>query len=250
MSRPANAASGPANAASGPVRPAAACTGAICDDFESQAAGSPSGTWSVVYPDCSGTGTATVDTSVAHSGTHSVRVNGGSGYCNHVFVRAAKSLTTIGKTIYVRFYVRHSTALPAAHVAFVSMPDAADNNKALRLGGQNSALQWNRESDDATLPAQSPAGVARSAPLPTGTWSCLEFGVSGVDGTLRTWLNGSAVAGLVEDGTPTPDIDQQWLNRTWRPALTAFRFGWESYGGGTDTLWFDDVAVGSARVGC
>ncbi len=223
---------------------------ALCDGFEDQNAGTPGGGWSVTAPDCSGTGTATVDTTVAHSGSRSVRIDGGSGYCNHVFIRSGTDLASLGSTGYVRFYVRHSTALPAGHVAFVSMPDAADGNKALRLGGQNGALQWNRESDDATLPEQSPTGVAQSAPLPTGSWQCVEFGVDGSDGTLRTWLNGTAVPGLTEDGTPTPDIDRQWLDRTWRPSLTALRLGWESYGGGTDTLWFDDVAAGSSRIGC
>jgi Cip1-like, core domain/Cellulose binding domain len=244
--------SSPAPSTTGPSsQPAPGCgTAAFCDGFENQTTGTPGGSWSVVYPDCSGTGTATVDSTVAHTGTRSVRIDGGSGYCNHVFIRAATDLTTIGQVLYARFYIRHSTALPTDHVAFLSMPDAADGNKALRMGGQNAALQWNRESDDATLPVQSPVGVAQSVPLPTGVWSCVEFGVSGVDGTLRTWLNGTAVPGLIEDGVPTPDIDQQWLTRTWRPSLTALRLGWESYGGGTDTLWFDDVAVGASRIGC
>jgi hypothetical protein len=28
------------------------------------------------------------------------------------------------------------------------------------------------------------------------------------------------------------------------------RLGWESYGGDADTLWFDDVALGTGRIGC
>ncbi len=32
--------------------------------------------------------------------------------------------------------------------------------------------------------------------------------------------------------------------------LKSVRIGWESYGEGADTLWFDDVAVGAARIGC
>ena len=250
-SSPSRSSSSPSAGPSQSSAPPAGCGSAVvCDGFESQAAGTPAGAWSVTYPDCSGAGTATVDTAVAHGGARSIRINGGAGYCNHVFVASATSLASVGQVWYVRLYVRHTTALPADHVTFVSMPDAADGNRALRLGGQNAALQWNRESDDATLPVQSPVGVAMSAPLATGAWSCVEYGVSGVDGTLRTWLNGAAVAGLTEDGVPTADIDQQWLNRTWRPALTTFRFGWESYGGGTDTLWFDDIAVGSSRIGC
>lgn len=233
---------------SGPP-PAQNCTGAaFCDGFESQATGPVSGAWTVSNANCSGTGQATVDSAVTHSGTRSLRVDGRAGYCNHVYVKPTKDLSGLGSVWYGRFYVRHSTALPEAHVAFAALKDTVDG-KDLRLGGQNSALQWNRESDDATLPAQSPAGVAQSRPLPTGQWNCVEFMVDG-RGLLSTWLNGAAVPGLQVDGVPTADIDQQWLARAWQPRVSDLRLGWESYGVGDDTLWFDDVALGASRVGC
>jgi hypothetical protein len=220
------------------------------DGFENQAAGAPAGNWAVTYPDCSGAGTATIDKTVAHTGTTSLRVDGAAGYCNHVFVRNTAILGTAGPVWYVRYWVRHTTALPAAHTTAVAFRDANDGNRDLRFGGQNGALQWNRASDDATLPEQSPAGVAQSAPLPTGTWSCVELKVDGSNGTIETWLNGTSVPGLLEDGVPTHDIDGQWLNRTWRPALTDLRLGWESYGDGADTLWYDDVSASASRNGC
>jgi hypothetical protein len=223
---------------------------AVCDGFESQTGTTPAGNWAVTYPDCSGAGTATIDKTVAHSGATSLRINGAEGYCNHVFVRSTQILATTSNVWYVRYWVRHTTALPAAHVAAVAMADANDSGKDLRFGGQNGALQFNRASDDATLPEQSPAGVALSAPLPVNTWNCVEFKVDGRDGTMQTWLNGTSVPGLLEDGVPTHDIDSQWLNRTWRPALTDLKLGWESYGSGADTLWYDDVAVSAMRNGC
>jgi hypothetical protein len=177
-----------------------------------------------------------------------LRINGAEGYCNHVMVKSSTAMT--GNVWFARFYVRHSTALPAAHVTMVAMRDGADGGRDLRMGGQNSRLQWNRESDDQTLPVQSPNGVAMSVPLATNTWTCVEFMVNGSNGQMQTWVNGTDVPGLHEDGVPTPDIDQQWLGRTFRPALTDFRLGWESYGVGADTLWYDDVAVSSTRVGC
>ncbi|MCR6481927.1 cellulose-binding domain-containing protein [Amycolatopsis sp. OK19-0408] len=228
--------------------PPAGCGSAdLCDDFEQQTGATPAGLWSVGAANCTGTGAVSVDTAVAHSGTRSVKVAGQGGYCNHAFF--GTSLPTSGP-LYGRFWVRHTTALPAAHVTFLASHDTADGGRDLRAGGQNRALQWNRESDDATLPAQSPAGVAQSVPLPTGTWSCFEFAIDGAAGTLRTWLGSAAVPGLVVDGVPTADVDQQWLARAWHPALTDLRLGWESYGADADTLWFDDVAVGSARIGC
>ncbi|MFE2433980.1 cellulose-binding protein, partial [Streptomyces sp. NPDC059409] len=56
--------------------------------------------------------------------------------------------------------------------------------------------------------------------------------------------------GLHADGVPTQDVDQQWLARGTAPRPTALRLGWESYASGDDTVWFDDVAVGSAPIGC
>jgi len=225
---------------------AATCpSGATCDDFESQTGTTPGGAWAVETPNCSGTGTATVDTAQAHSGTRSIKVTGGLYYCDHVFVGRALP----AGTAYFRFYLRHSTALPTNHATMVAMRDANDTNHDLRFGAQNGALQWNRESDDATLPEQSPTGVAASVPLPLNAWECVEYEVSG--GQIHTWLNGTEITGLVEDGVPTPDIDRQWLSRSgWNPSLTDLRLGWESYAGNTDTLWYDDVAFGPTRIGC
>jgi Cip1-like, core domain/Cellulose binding domain len=236
-----------------PTATGSPCPGAtvFCEGFEDQAGSVPSGRWSVSTPDCSGTGTVTIDSTVAHTGSKSVRVDGGSTYCNHVFIADEADLPAAGPDVFVRFWVRHTTPLPTSHVTFLAMNDAAGGNTAVRLGGQNGALMWNRQSDDATLPDQSPAGVAQSRALPVNTWECVEFEISQPTGQIRTWLNGMSVPGLTEDGVPTPDIDDQWLsNPSWRPRLTDLKLGWESYAGGSDTLWFDDVALSSARIGC
>jgi hypothetical protein len=232
----------------------ASCASAalVCDGFEGMAAGAaPTGTgqWSLVQPDCSGSGTAVVDRSVVHSGTGSLRVDGAAGYCNHVFVQATHRLDT-GGPIYVRAWVRHSTPLPTSHVTMIAMTDLNDASKDLRIGGQNGALQWNRVSDDATLPEQSPAGVAKSVALPNTGWQCLEYKIDGTAGTAQTWLNGTAVAGLTADGTATADVDRQWYAKTWKPLVSNLKLGWESYGEGSDTLWYDDIAAGSSRIGC
>ncbi|MEU3255534.1 cellulose-binding domain-containing protein [Streptomyces sp. NPDC006997] len=231
--------------------PSAECgTAVICADFEEQTGTAPSGAWRVTAPDCQGTGTAAVDTSVAHSGAKSLRIDGRAGYCNHAFVASTADLSSVGPVLHVRMWVRHTTALPAAHVTFVSLPDSSQGGRALRVGGQNGALQWNREVDDATLPEQSPSGVALSRPLPTGSWQCLRFAIDTTAPALDTWLGDEQVPGLHADGVPTHDIDRQWLARTTPPRPTALRLGWESYGTGDDTLWFDDVAVGSSPIGC
>jgi hypothetical protein len=225
----------------------------FCDGFENQTTSTPSGRWSIATPNCSGTGTATITTAQTHSGAKSLEIDGHGTYCNHVFADDTTDMAAAAPTWYVRFWMKHTAPLPTNHTTFLALNDAAHGNTDLRLGAQNGALMWNRQSDDATLPDQSPAGVAQSVVLPTGAWECLEFSVDGSSGQIHTWYNGSPVPGLTEDGVPTANIDDQWLSGTgasWRPQLTDLKLGWENYSSGDDTLWFDDVALSTSRIGC
>ncbi|KAI9694391.1 MAG: hypothetical protein M1822_000007 [Bathelium mastoideum] len=130
------------------------------------------------------------------------------------------------------------------------MPDPGlGTNEYLRIGGQDSILMYNRESDDATLPDMSPQGTATSEALPTGTWNCFEYHL-GTDGTIQTWLNNETIAGLdVGPGITNANADQ-WTRANFIPKVTGVYFGWESYGGDVNTFWYDDVSIQSTRVGC
>ncbi|MFO0605085.1 MAG: hypothetical protein U0324_18030 [Polyangiales bacterium] len=223
----------------------------LCDDFESSPVGGAPARWAVVSPNCSGTGRVTVDGAVAHGGSRSVRVDGGGGYCDHVFLADTAVAPTLGAVVYGRVFVRFSAAFGDGHVTFLTLRDAADGNRDLRMGGQSRIFMWNRESDDATLPELSPAGIARSARPTPLTWHCVEFRLDQGAGALQTWVDGAAVEGLTVDATPTMDVDARWLSRgMWRPRVVDWKLGWESYAGQTMTVWFDDVALAATRVGC
>jgi hypothetical protein len=127
------------------------------------------------------------------------------------------------------------------------MPDSSQGtNKHLRIGGQSEILMYNRESDDATLPDLSPQGIATSTALPTGSWQCFEYHL-GTDGTIETWLNSTAIAGLtVGPGITNPNGDQ-WESSSLIPSITGVYFGWESYGGDVNTFWYDDIVVSSKK---
>ena len=130
------------------------------------------------------------------------------------------------------------------------MPDSAQGaKKHLRIGGQSKIMMYNRESDDATLPDLSPQGIATSAALPVNTWQCFEYHL-GTDGTVETWVNSNAIAGLTsKPGVANPNA-AQWQRSSIKPKITAVYFGWESYGGDVNTFWYDDIVVSSTRVGC
>lgn len=238
-----------------PTDPPPGCGGLpLCDDFEGAAAGGPPDValWTVGSPNCSGSGTLAIDDVVAHSGSRSLRIDGGGGYCDHVFAAHTMAIEEIGTVVYGRVWVRFESKLGQGHTTFLTLRDAADSGgKDLRMGGQSEIFMWNRESDDATLPALSPAGIALSTAPVAGAWTCVEFMVDEAQGLLTTWVDGDEVAGLVVDAAPTPDVDQQWYNKPmWRPSLADFKIGWESYAGQTMTLYFDDVALNGERIGC
>jgi hypothetical protein len=225
----------------------------LCDDFEGAAEGGPpdAAKWMIASPNCSGTGKIAVDAGQAHSGAKSLKVTGGGGYCDHVFIANTAAVAAIGEPVYGRFFVRFNDPLGDGHTTFMTLKDAADNNKDLRMGGQSKILMWNRESDDATLPSLSPAGIAKSTAPAAQKWLCIEFMVDEANSLIQTWVDGAEIEGLHVDGAPTPDIDQQWLNKAgWKPSLTDFKLGWESYAGQPLTLWFDDVALAGQRLGC
>jgi hypothetical protein len=137
----------------------AECTGAtLCSDFEDQTGTGPSGPWQTTAPDCQGTGKASVDTSVAHSSTRSLRVDGGAGYCNHVFAASTRDLSSVGPVVYVRIRVRHTTALPTNHATFLSMPDAG------RLTGRQGAARRRAERRAAGEPRERRRDAAGTEP--------------------------------------------------------------------------------------
>lgn len=130
------------------------------------------------------------------------------------------------------------------------MPDSAQGaKKHLRIGGQSKILMYNRESDDATLPDLSPNGIAASTALPTGAWQCFEYHL-GTDGTVETWLNNKTIDGLTAKAGVANANAAQWQKSTIKPKITAVYFGWESYGGDTNTFNYDDIVVSSSRIGC
>ncbi|KAI9151512.1 Polysaccharide monooxygenase [Paramyrothecium foliicola] len=216
----------------------------ISDDFEG---GLDSTKWATYAPDCSQGGSISLDTTTAHSGKSSVKVNGAGGYCGHIFFGTT---AVPSGDVYVRTWVKAAKALTSSHVTFITMPDSTlGTNKHLRIGGQNSILMYNRESDDATLPDLSPQGVAASAPLAAGEFQCFEYHL-GTDGTIETWLNGNAISALQAGPNANNPYGSQWQRASYKPKVKGIYFGWESYGGDTNTFWYDDVVVSSTRVGC
>jgi hypothetical protein len=232
----------------------------LCDDFEEDTPGTKPTNWSLVLgcnasqmSDEAGTGLLIgVTSSQHHSGNNSVEVMGGDS-CGYYFENTA-AVTTLaaGKQLYARFWVMFSGPPTMGHNGFLSMGLMSTMTTApqLRLGFQSDIIDWNYIPPDSTLPDLSPTGVAASAATMANTWTCMEFHVDETTGQLEFWLNGTSVSGLSYDGGST-GVDMGWL--TGGPPAPvvpiSFGLGWlhlnDNY-----TVWYDDVALGAARIGC
>ena len=58
--------------------------------------------WPTYAPDCNQGGKVTLDSSTAHTGKNSIRVDGAGGYCGHIFVGTTKIPSG---DVYVRTYL-------------------------------------------------------------------------------------------------------------------------------------------------
>eukprot|EP00475_Leptophrys_vorax_P027353 TRINITY_DN3901_c0_g1_i1.p1 TRINITY_DN3901_c0_g1~~TRINITY_DN3901_c0_g1_i1.p1 ORF type:complete len:399 (-),score=98.92 TRINITY_DN3901_c0_g1_i1:36-1232(-) len=219
----------------------------LAQNFDSvSSVSSLSPTWNLVYPDCSGQSTASIDKSVSVSSPNSLLVAGINGYCNHIFLASDLS-SLISGDLYVRFNIRFSQPLGSGHVSFVTVKDSV-SGKNLRMGGQAGIMMWNRESDDATLPNLSPQGIALSFSPAVNTWYCMEFALANSGGKtiLTTWANGVRVDGMSVGNTVA---DSQWTKiNSYKPL--DLKVGFEGYSGSSTNIWYDDIQVSASRIGC
>ncbi|RFU82109.1 carbohydrate-binding module family 1 [Trichoderma arundinaceum] len=216
----------------------------ISDNFEE---GWDQTIWPTYVPSCNQGGTVSLDTKVAHSGSNSIKIVGGpNGFCGHIFFGTTE---VPNGDVYVRVWLQLKAALSNNHVTFIIMPDNAQDGDDLRIGGQSEVLDYNRESDDATLPDLSPQGIASSVNLPTGSFQCFEYYL-GTDGTIQTWLNGNLIPGMTAGPNANNSNDAGWMRKSYIPDITGVYFGWEAYSGDINTVWFDDIAIETSRVGC
>jgi polysaccharide lyase-like protein len=229
----------------------------LCDGFETDTPGTPPSGWSIVMgcnpntqdgPADAGGLIVGVDSSQHHGGNHSVRVVGGDS-CGYYIVETA-AFAKVGPQLYARFWVMFSGSPTQGHNGFLSMGTSGGDH--FRLGFQDAVVAWNAQKSDATLPDMDPQGTSQSVSTMPSTWTCLEFHVDETNGHLELWLNGGAspVAGLSWDGSSVQGVDDQWAHGGPSPPVpTSLGLGWLGLND-QETTWFDDVALGNARIGC
>jgi len=223
----------------------------FCDDFEAWPTGSPPG--GTRWTTQSATGAVTVDSSSAsapaHSGSRSVHfVPTSDSFQTFLVFHDPATLPVSGGKFFLRFFVRLAAGMTGGHNTFMTadlFANAGAGN-AVRVGEQNHMLMMTVAGDaHAYLSNQSfyndgKPGVVFAA----GAWTCFEMSFDPASTTLDVWVNGAEVPDMHPTNIPLDTYD-------------ALRFGFEKYAGldadagaATLDLWYDDVAIGTQRIGC
>ena len=232
------AGTGAVGAAGAATNPCAARTGLLfCDDFEK--AGTTLATpWTTQF---GSPGNVSVDgTTPAHSGTKSVHVYG-SGFQTFFTLSKASILPVAGGRLYFRAYMRLGAPMTTNHNTFILGDLAASpgNGNALRIGEQVQMLMYTVMGDaHAALSHQNHYTDGLPGIMFTpGTWVCLEVLADHGGPEIDVWV----------DGQEVPDLHHTDFAVD---AYDSLHFGAEIYDGTTSDIWYDDVAIGTARIGC
>jgi hypothetical protein len=211
---------------------------------------------------CSGSASysATVDTSEAHSGSKSLKVVGGDS-CGPLVVNQSAFASLSGGEVYGRFFVMFSTDMAWAHTAFAALALQADagplgNNEhgyvqiAALTDGTTPIMEWNYA--DTELPERNGMEIATNMYPAANAWTCIEFHTSMSEGSIEAWVNSQADTNMtfIPGTTAVSPLNSAW--NTNRPTLDiqGVGFGWIDFSSGSNTLWFDDIAISSSRIGC
>lgn len=216
----------------------------FCEDFEKGAAdAAPSGAmWTTSYigPDMP---RIVVDaTSPAHSGKHSVSITAPlTNFQSFLNYHDASVLPRPSGEFYLRVWVRLNRAMADHHNAYLVLDRASapGAGAAVRLGVQASMLSLTVGGDaHGSLSNANFSNDQMLGPRFTvGTWSCLEGYFNSATPTIAFWLDRAEITDFRHTDWPADAYD-------------TLRFGFEKYAGPELTIWLDDVALGSSRIGC
>ena len=199
---------------------------------------------------------ALIDSSMAHTGSNSIRIKTGGNTIQPAFI--FQDLPAEVDSFYSRAWMYIPAELGGgaqgadgnhAHFMSYSTEMSGSNKEELRFGTiQDSIL-------GAFLPSSIDGGTSNIKPttiIPSNEWVCVEFAMiknSIFDQTIG-WVNGvqSFAATSVSDWVRNPgqffSDDTEIANHV--------TFGWRSFGDnkGVENIWFDDIVVSDQYIGC
>ena len=201
---------------------------AFCDDFERTMLGTD---WMLDAQTAANS--IEISTAQHHSGTSSVHIKFGTGAMAN-YVDSAKGFPFPNDAFWGRVWLYAMTGLESGHHVYIEAQSGATNSMGVRV------LNTQKMTFIATNLQVGDSGGVSAVTMPQGKWSCFEWNIaaSGGKGPVKLYLDGTEVPGTAIANATIPHVDKT-------------RLGIQRYGGGVaGELWYDDYAVGAARIGC
>lgn len=239
----------------------------FCDDFESSNVnGAPDAPWT---RNLEGAASVFVTNERAASGTHSVRIDAPSKAAAFLELAGPPFFPVANDSFFgrARFFFE---SVPASEVHWTFLAGsglrADDQHRAeYRYGGQKplldssgaflgSQLMANYETPDFYSgggPGSDCWHHSQARPVPVGRWVCVEWQFDGPNDAMRLWLDGEAAEDLTVNATGQGCVHQP-AGYTWTaPSFERVSLGWQGYQPDERrTVYVDDVALGTSRIGC
>jgi hypothetical protein len=221
--------------ASKDVPRSAGCAGssfALCEDFESGALDAK--LWKLTQSK----GTVTLDAARAARGSrYSVHVHVDPGSDTMVGLSESRTFPALQARLFARAFIFIPGAMATSlfsgdrHSRLIYAQGATPYGE-YALGIWNGGLIQNHYSktDDSQDTKMLP---------PLDQWFCLEYELDSAAGNVKAYLDDVEITALRHEGWPASNID-------------TLMFGVDRYGSFpvAEDIWFDDLAVDSARIGC
>jgi hypothetical protein len=219
---------------------------ALCDGFEGPAPGQMGSAFTFA-PEAGAT--AVVDATKAYRGKNSVHMKTNTG---GAFITETQTFTgttaASNNEMWGRIFIWFQTAAnPQSHDVFITLEDPASTAASAQLhlaGGSRGMLAAQiRTTTDVYRPAIAAAQASPTAvkfPLATPAWQCWEWHTTAAN-TIEFYIDGALYAPM------SVTAADKWP----MPVFKKLSLGFLQFGGTPATeLWIDEVALGTARVGC
>ncbi|MEI9942508.1 MAG: hypothetical protein WDO69_35285 [Pseudomonadota bacterium] len=239
----------------------------VSDNFDTSAVNAAPDASKWLPPPSGGTNGPTVVSSKAHSAPNSASSTGTSSGQGAALIPVS-GLPTTDNHFYVRVWVNFAkaTSAVAGHAAFLVAGSTLDQSGTeLRLGvsippGFATAMvdlnlqnptdggggEVTRFSNGFTT-GGNPLNMAGTT-FDSDSWTCVEALFDGGHNEFRLWIGGSEVSNMHVTNFAARPTDAPRV--TWAPSFKFLKIGAQNYSGDIGQVWYDDVVVGSAPIGC
>jgi hypothetical protein len=239
----------------------------VSDNFDSSAANAAPDASKWRAPPSGSTNGPTVVSTKAHSAPNSASSTGTSSGQGAALIPIS-GLPTADNHFYVRVWINFAkaTSSVAGHAAFLVAGSTLDQSGTeLRLGvsippGFATAMvdlnlqnptdggggEVTRFSNGFTT-GGDPLNMAGTT-FGADTWTCVEALFDGGHNEFRLWIAGTEVSTMHVTNFAARSSDPPRV--TWAPSFKFLKIGAQNYSGDIGQVWYDDVVVSSAAIGC